>query len=118
VLKDGMSKAFGGDAKSGVKKISAGKPNRLPRSHPAWKNKGRIVGMVRHCPGCTVQALGANSKKVVKSFSVKPGGGAYELQWLKPGRYILLVKADGYEALDVHNLVVKAKSDLRIDLEF
>jgi hypothetical protein len=46
------------------------------------------------------------------------GGKACELQSLKPGEYIPLVTAPGYEALDVHKLVVKAKHDLIVGLEF
>ena len=114
-LSGGMSKAFAG---SGAKQIVAGKPTYSPKAHPAWQAKGRIVGRVRNCQGCQVKALDAKSKKVVKSCSVKPGGKAYELEMLSPGKYILLVTADGYEALDVHNLEVKAKNDLRVAIEF
>jgi len=114
-LSGGMSKAFAG---SGAKKIVAGKPTYSPKAHPAWRAKGRIVGRVRNCPGCQVKALDAKSKKVVKSCAVKPGGKAYELEMLSPGKYILLVTADGYEALDVHNLEVKAKNDVRVAIEF
>lgn len=106
-----------GTSGSSAKKIAAGKPTRLSRSHGAWATKGRIVGKVRDCPGCTVEALDAQ-RNVVKSHRVKPKGGNYELEWLSPGIYTLLVAADGYEALDVHNLEVKAKSDLRVDIEF
>ena len=106
-----------GTSGSSAKKIAAGKPIRLSRSHGAWAAKGRIVGKVRDCPGCTVKALDAQ-RNVVKSCNVKPKGGAYELEWLSPGVYTLLVTADGYEASDVHNLEVRAKSDLRVDIEF
>ena len=122
VLSGGMNKAFAaepaGSSKKAAKKIEAGKPTYRAKTHKAWKERGRIVGRVRRCPGCTVKALDAKSKKAVKSFAVKPGGRVYELQWLKPGKYILLVTADGYEALDVHNLVVKAKNDLHVDIGF
>jgi len=114
-LSGGMIKAFAGE---GAKKIAAGKPKYNRKTHPAWERKGRIVGRVRDCPGCEVKALDAKSKKVVKSCSVKRGGNAYELQWLKPGKYILLVTAKGYEALDVHDLVVRAKADLHVNIEF
>ena len=114
-LSGGMGKAFAGE---GAKKIAAGKPTYNPKTHPAWEGKGRLVGRVRDCPGCEVKALDAESKKVVKSCSVKRWGKVYELEMLSPGKYVLLVTADGYEALDVHNLVVKAKNDLRVDIEF
>ena len=106
-----------GTSGSSAKKIAAGKPARLSRPHAAWATKGRIVGKIRDCPGCTVKALDGQ-RNVVKSCQVKPKGGSYELEWLSPGIYTLLVTADGYEAFDVHGLEVKAKSDLRVDLEF
>lgn len=105
-------------ADRGVKKIAAGTPSYKAKDHKAWRAKGRIVGVVKGCPGCEVKALDATTKKVVKACTVKQGGKTYELEWLKPGKYILLVTASGYQAHDVHNLVVKAKNDLRVDLEF
>jgi hypothetical protein len=101
-----------------VKKIAAGKPSYKAKDHKAWRAKGRIVGVVKACPGCEVKALDAKTKKVVKTRTVKKDGKTYELEWLKPGKYILLVTAPGYQAHDVHKLVVKPKHDLRVDLEF
>lgn len=122
VLSAGMSRAFAAGPtaaqRSDLKKIASGKPRYRTKTAEAWKSRGRIVGRVRNCPGCKVKALDAKTKKPVESFSVKPGGESYELQWLPPGVYILLVTADGYEALDVHNLVVKVRKDLHVDLEF
>ena len=114
-LTGGMEQAFGADT---VKKIASSKPRYCPKNHQAWKEKGRFVGLVRNCPGGKVAALDAKTKKAVCSSTVKAGAKVYELEWLKPGKYILLVTAEGYEALDVHNLVIRAKNDIRIDLEF
>jgi len=111
-----MGTAWGADG--GAKKIAAGKPAYKAKDHKAWRTKGRIVGVVKDCPGCEVKALDAKTKKAVKSHKVKRGAKSYELEWLRPGKYILLVTAPGYEAHDVHNLVVKAKNDLHVDLEF
>ena len=105
-------------AEPDAKEIAAGKPVYRAKNHKAWKSKGRIVGIVRNCPGCEIKALDTKSKKAIKSVTLKTGGKAYELEWLNPGKYTLLVTAPGYEALDIHNLVVKAKHDLRVDLEF
>lgn len=101
-----------------AKKIRAGKPTYKAKDHEAWQAKGRIVGVVKACPGCEVKALDAKTKKTVKACVVKQGASTYEIEWLKPGKYILLITASGYEAHDVHRLVVKAKNDLRVDLEF
>ncbi len=100
------------------KQIAAGKPQYHAKEHEAWAEKGRIVGQVKDCPGCEVKALDAKTKKAVRACKVKPGGKTYELEWLQPGEYILLVMAKGYGPHDVHKLVVKAKHDLRVDLEF
>ena len=75
------------------------------------------MGKVRDCPGCKVEALDA-AGKVVGSFAVPAGGRSYELQWLAPGTYTLRVTADGYEPLTIAGLAIKAKSDLRVDIEF
>jgi hypothetical protein len=75
------------------------------------------VGALRDCPGCKVEALDAEGK-AVKTHAVPAGGRAYELQWLAPGTYSLRVSADGYETLTIEGLVVQAKSDLRVGIEF
>jgi ferric-dicitrate binding protein FerR (iron transport regulator) len=117
VLSAGTSQAFG--AEGAGKKIVAGKPTYLPKDgHEAWKDKGRIVGLVRQCPGCKVEALDAEGKEVVKSSSVEAKGRVYELQWLSPGTYRLRVSADGYETLIVPGLVVKTDNDLSMNIEF
>ncbi len=114
----GAASVFAAESAAAAKSITAGKPTYRPRNHAAWETKGRIVGRIRNNPGCEVQVLDATSKKTVKSCVVKQEGTTYELQWLEPGTYILVVKATGYETLDVHDLVVKAGNDLVVDLEF
>ena len=86
--------------------------------NPVWAEKGRIVGLVRQCPGCTIQALDTDGKEVVLSTTVAAKKTTYELEWLKPGTYVLRVTADGYTPLVVDGLVVKAKNDLQMNIEF
>jgi hypothetical protein len=118
-LGSGTSKVFAGEAAGGGKRIVAGKPTYKSKGdNEAWKEKGRIVGLVRQCPGCTVEALDAAAEKVVLSCTVAAKGTTYELQWLSAGTYTLRVKAEGYEALVVKDLVVKAKNDLLMNIEF
>ena len=119
VLSGGATMAFAGEdaPEAGAKKIVAGTPRELRRDHPAWKDKGRIVGLARHCPGCEVDALDAEGN-VVKSCAVAAGAKSYELQWLSPGVYTLRVRAAGYEPLLVKGLEVRAKQDIRLDVEF
>jgi CubicO group peptidase (beta-lactamase class C family) len=120
LLSSGMSTVFAGEAETPgttLGRIVAGKPTLGPRDHEAWKDNGRIVGLLRQCPGCKVEALNAEGE-VVKSHTVAAGGRSYELQWLSPATYSLRVTADGYDPLVLNDLTVKAKHDLRIDLEF
>lgn len=102
---------------SGAKTIGSGKPIYRPKTHEAWAERGRIVGLLRECPGCEVEAVDA-AGKVAASARVKSGAKAYELQWLAPGTYTMRVAATGYDTLTLGSLAVKAKNDLRIDLEF
>ena len=119
VLSAGTTKVFAGDATVAAKRIVAGKATYQSKGdNPAWKEKGRIVGLVRQCPGCKIEALDAEGKEVVKSTEVAAKGTTYELQWLSPGTYCVRVSADGYEPLVVKGLAVKAGNDLRMNIEF
>ena len=97
--------------------IEAGKPAYKPRTHEAWKTKGRIVGRVRNAPVCEIDALDSRGK-TAKSTRLKQGSLAYELEWLAPGTYTLRVSAKGYKTLTLKGLRVKAKNDLFVNLEF
>lgn len=100
-------------------KIEAGKQKYVAKNHQAWKTQGRIVGIAKQAPAFTVTILTSDKKeiKTVKAESLKTGSKAYEI-WLKPGTYIMVVKAGGYQCLDINGLKVKKGNDLRIDLEF
>lgn len=104
-------------AGSGI--IEHSNPEYIFKEHDAWKSRGRIVGLTRNAPDFTFTILTSSKQVVKKSASdrLEDGGRAYEA-WLKPGVYILLIEAEGYEPLDIHNLKVRAGYDLRIDLEF
>jgi hypothetical protein len=102
-----------------VGKIEAGKPQYVKKDNEAWKVKGRIVGIAKAGPDFTVTILDSSKQKVktVSAQKLKKGGRAYEV-WLKPGTYILLIQAPGYQSLDLKDLKVKAGFDLKINLEF
>ena len=107
----------GAAAAEELKTIGHGKPRYVPKTHEAWAGKGRVVGLIRECPGCEIDLLDAEGKEV-KSVRIPAGGKAYELEWLAPGTYTVRVAARGYQPLTLKALEVKAKNDLRIDLEF
>jgi len=98
-------------------KIVAGKPKYRPKNHEAWREKGRIVGLLRHSPECEIDVLDS-SGKIVKSTRPKKGAHSYELQWLKPGKYDVRVSARGYQSLELKGLEVKARNDLFMNVEF
>ena len=114
-LGGGASQVFAAEAAEG--RIVAGKPAYKAKSHEAWAEKGRMVGLLRQCPGCEIGVLNAEGKTVT-SVSPKAGAKVYELQWLAPGTYTLRVAAAGYQTLTVGSLVVKAKNDLVMNIEF
>ena len=97
--------------------IEAGKPTYRPKDNEAWKTKGRIVGMVRNAPAFTAKALNEKGETVL-TFKGEKGARAYELEWLAPGTYTLEVSAEGYTALTVKGLEVKAGNDLFVAVEF
>jgi len=72
---------------------------------------------MRDCPGCEIDLLDAEGK-TVKSFRGAAGATVYELEFMAPGTYTLRVAAPGHNPLTLPGLEVKAKNDLRIDLEF
>ena len=104
-------------APQAVGKIVAGKPKYRPKNHEAWRDKGRIVGLLRHAPVCEIDVLDS-SGSIVKSTRPKKGAHSYELQWLKPGKYDVRVSAKGYRSLELKGLEVKARNDLFMNLEF
>ncbi|MBT3375488.1 MAG: carboxypeptidase regulatory-like domain-containing protein [Lentisphaerae bacterium] len=111
--------AWGAERGAARGKVEAAKPRYVSKDHGAWKEKGRIVGIARKAPAFEVTILDSSKQKVktVAAEALKDGRRAYEV-WLAPGTYILFIKAEGYETVDLHDLEVKRGADLRIDLEF
>jgi len=104
-------------AESGI--IESGRPQYIIKNHKNWESKGRIVGIAKNAPDFEVTILTSSKEVYANTVSEKleDGKKTYEV-WLKPGVYILLVKAAGYETTDFHKLEVRAGHDLRIDFEF
>ena len=104
-------------AEDELKKIAAGKTQSLPKPAKHWKGKGRLVGAAKNAPHFKAQACTPCGKKVIKT-AMSEKGGSYEVEKLKPGKYLLRISAKGYETLEIKDLEVKANHDVRIDLEF
>jgi len=110
--------AAGEQPAPGEKKIHAGKPVYRAKNHPAWAEKGRIIGPIRPgAPACKIEAVGA-AGAVVKSATLAKGAKGYELGFLAPGAYTLRVTAEGYPKLEVKGLEVRAKHDVSVAIEF
>ena len=110
--------AAGEQPAPGEKKIHAGKPVYRAKNHPAWAEKGRIIGPIRPgAPACKIEAVSA-AGAVVKSATLAKGAKGYELGLLAPGAYTLRVTAEGYPKLEVKGLEVRAKHDVSVAIEF
>lgn len=118
-LLTGIGSAFGEDAKAEEGKIEAGKPRYVAKKGNAWARRGRIVGLAKSAPAFKAQAVNASGKVLSTSAAEKSKGGkrVYEI-WLKPGVYTLRITAEDYKTLEIKELEVRARNDLRVDLEF
>jgi len=102
----------------GEKTIHAGKPVYRAKNHPAWAEKGRVIGPVRPgAPACKVALLNAEGR-VVKVAELPKGAKGYEFGFLAPGAYTLRITAEGYPKLEVKGLEVRAKHDVSVAIEF
>lgn len=83
------------------------------------QGKGRITGIAKNAPDfkITVYTPAIRPVKTINSKTLDNGSKAYEVH-LKPGTYILTVDAEGYAALDIKDLEVRAGEDLELDLKF
>ena len=96
--------------------IRAGEPTRSPSGLPDNQDKGRIIGGLKRCPGCTIELMGADGAAAQK-LAVKHGEPEYQLGWTTPGTYALCVSAGGRQ-LFVPNVTVEAGHYTRVDIEF
>jgi len=100
----------------GLGKIESAEPRYVPKTHDAWKDRGRIVGIGRDAPRFIAELQTTNGCVVKLTENEKRS--AYELEWLTPGIYNLRIAAEGFRPLEIRELEVRAGNDLRIDLEF
>jgi len=115
----------------GPKKVTGGPPGTsqsgpaIPRaSKPtvdSWgvedvEEMGRIVGSLKHCPGCHIEVL-APLMTAVKMMSVRRGDPDFTVEWLEPDTYTLRFTGGGY-SLTVPNVSVNASSDTFVSVDF
>lgn len=93
-------------------------PRYLRKKHKAWKDRGRIVGVVRSAAESRVTVMNKRGRvlSVAEMEKVGDGRSVYEF-WLGPGKYMLRVGAEGFWPIVLDDLKVKAGNDLRIDFE-
>jgi len=100
--------------------IKAAKPRyHAKKNHPAWRHKGRIVGVAKDAPAFTV-TLRQSSGHGASELGVERGSKGFSVfePWLEPGKYHLEIQAEGYKPLTLRDLEVRADHDLAIELEF
>ena len=88
-----------------------------PRAGTQLESRGRILGRIANCPGCTIDVLDGE-RDVVKSLAADPGQDGYQAEWLDAGTYTLRVTAKGYKTLHTVALLVKDRHDLQCNLRF
>jgi hypothetical protein len=98
------------------KTIVIGEPHYKYRNHGEWRTKGRVVGRVENAPKFTIKVINTRGK-VIKTVTVEKGAKAYEIEWLTPGIYKLLITSEGYKPLIV-KVNVKARNDLFLNIIF
>jgi hypothetical protein len=105
------------DIKEVPKLIKAGNPHYRDQHGTQWQMKGRIVGDVKNSQDFTIVAYDRRGY-VAEKFKGSNRSRNYEIQWLSPGIYTLIIKAPGYGISKLPGLRVKARSDLVMDLTF
>jgi len=80
------------------------------------EGKGRIVGRVKNCPGCTIE-LRDEKQKPLKIIKVVRNDPDYTIEWVPAGVYFLHVSGGDY-LVTVPNVTVEAKGDTHVDLAF
>ena len=78
---------------------------------------GRIVGRIIRGPNCEIAVLdGAGN--VAKKVEIPDGAGVYEIEWLQPGTYVVVIRAEGHAARELKGVKVRANQDLLLNIEF
>ena len=88
-----------------------------PAGRPVVIASANGEGACRQAVAFKVEALGADGK-VAASAEVPAKQKTYELERLAPGTYALRFSAAGYPTLTVKGIVVKARNDLHVNVEF
>jgi hypothetical protein len=97
-------------------RIAALTPFYRAKEGAPWKERGRLLGLALHAPKYTAEAVAEG--RIIQTDIVPAGQGLYELEWLRPGTYMLRIVAEGYRTLVVDGVKVKAGHDLYVNLEF
>ncbi|MFC1805711.1 carboxypeptidase-like regulatory domain-containing protein [Planctomycetota bacterium] len=100
-----------------IRKVLWGFPTRAPHEETKHKNEGRIVGLVKECPGCRIEIFTTN-QGVVQTIELNVGEGEYTSAWLDTGDYTIRLSADGWPILNCPGLTVENGSDTSINFGF
>lgn len=98
------------------------KPIYRQRDAIAWKTHGRIVGQISNQPAkFTVSIFIATAKEDGDPYRTDEFIGdisVYETGWLPPGRYRLVIEAEGFAPYTVPEVEVRKGFDCIMDIKF
>lgn len=102
------------------KEITISTPQYLIRKSEEWENKSRIVGEIKDAPeNFTIEFCRSDLVNLPKKTETHIGKlFVYETEWLTPGTYTMIVKAEGYMDQELKDIKIKAKTDCIINLVF
>jgi len=95
------------------------KPSYLKRSDKAWARATRIVGVIEKAPpSFTIKLFPPKEDKLLFSQDFSGLLTVYETRWLNPGKYDMIISANGYDDYIIRNLDLTVGTDCQIDIRF
>ncbi len=92
------------------------------RSAVAWKTHGRIVGRLANPPEkFTLNIFKSTDKEDAEPYKVEELSGdvsVYETGWLLPGKYRIVVTAEGFTNYTIQEVEVRKGFDCIMDIKF
>jgi len=107
------------DAGIKFKEIEFASPKYLQRKAKFWERGGRLVGVLNRAPEkFTIEVRKAGTADAVLTETHYGWLSIYETALIPPGKYSIVVKAEGFKAQTLKSLEIKAGSDCILDIKF
>jgi hypothetical protein len=103
-----------------VKEIDHSAPVYLKRASAQWEKQGRIIGEIAYPPKSFTIDICASGfrEKPLKTISPNVNLTVYNVGWLSPGTYDLVIKSEGYVDRVVTGVKITPYSDCVINIVF